>query len=130
MIKIESLDHFVLTVKSIEKSLKFYCHVLGMQEINFGENRKAVAFGKQKINFHESRTEFEPKAAKPTPGSANLCFIATLSIKEIILWFKEQNIPLVEGPVERTGAKGKILSIYIRDPDNNLIKISNYTQAN
>jgi catechol 2,3-dioxygenase-like lactoylglutathione lyase family enzyme len=124
--KIERLDHLVFTVKSIEKTCKFYSTVLGMEIINFGENRKALRFGNQKINLHEAGKEFEPRAGTPTPGSADLCFITENEIGKVITEIEAHDIQLIEGPVERTGALGKINSIYIRDPDNNLIEISNY----
>jgi catechol 2,3-dioxygenase-like lactoylglutathione lyase family enzyme len=124
--KIERLDHLVLTVKSIEKTCKFYSTVLGMEIINFVENRKALRFGNQKINLHEAGKEFEPRAGNPTPGSADLCFITENEIGEVIQEIEAHDIQIIEGPVGRTGALGKINSIYIRDPDNNLIEISNY----
>ncbi|RPJ74889.1 MAG: VOC family protein [Alphaproteobacteria bacterium] len=124
--KIERLDHLVLTVKNIEKTCKFYSTVLGMEIISFGKNRKALKFGNQKINLHEVGKEFEPKAGNPTPGSADLCFIIESELEKVIREIKAYNIQIIEGPVEKTGALGKIKSIYIRDPDNNLIEISNY----
>lgn len=124
--KIERLDHLVLTVKSIENTCKFYSTVLGMEIINFGENRKALKFGNQKINLHEAGKEFEPKAGKPTPGSADLCFLTVNEMEKVIKEFKAHDIQIIECPVEITGALEKIYSIYILDPDNNLIEISNY----
>jgi catechol 2,3-dioxygenase-like lactoylglutathione lyase family enzyme len=125
--KIERLDHLVLTVKSIEKTCKFYSTVLGMEIINFAENRKALRFGNQKINLHEVGKEFEPRAGNPTPGSADLCFITENEMEKVIKQIKAHDLQIIEGPVERTGALGRINSIYIRDPDNNLIEISNYS---
>jgi catechol 2,3-dioxygenase-like lactoylglutathione lyase family enzyme len=125
--KIERLDHLVLTVKSIEKTCKFYSTVLGMEIINFAENRKALRFGNQKINLHEAGKEFEPRAGNPTPGSADLCFITENEMEKVIKQIKALDLQIIEGPVERTGALGRINSIYIRDPDNNLIEISNYS---
>jgi catechol 2,3-dioxygenase-like lactoylglutathione lyase family enzyme len=124
--KIERLDHLVLTVKSIEKTCKFYSTVLGMEIISFGENRKALRFGDQHINLHEIEKEFEPNAGNPTPGSADLCFITKNEIEKVMKELKSHQIQVIVGPVERNGASGKINSIYIRDPDNNLIEISNY----
>ena len=97
-----------------------------MEIISFGKNRKALKFGNQKINLHEVGKEFEPKAGNPTPGSADLCFIIESELEKVIREIKAYNIQIIEGPVEKTGALGKIKSIYIRDPDNNLIEISNY----
>lgn len=124
--KISHLDHLVLTVADIEISCQFYQSALNFEVITFGENRKALQFGHQKINLHQVGKEFEPKALRPTAGSADLCFIAETSLKDVIAHLHTLNIEIVEGPIERTGATGKILSIYLRDPDQNLIEISNY----
>jgi catechol 2,3-dioxygenase-like lactoylglutathione lyase family enzyme len=96
-----------------------------MQVITFGADRKALAFGSQKINLHQRGKEFEPKAEKPTPGSADLCFIARTPIGEVIEHLRQHGVVVIEGPVKRTGATGPILSVYFRDPDGNLIEISN-----
>lgn len=127
--KINRLDHLVLTVKDIERTCSFYSTVLGMEVVTFGGGRKALQFGMQKINLHEMGKEFEPKADSPVPGSADLCFIADDPLHSVIDHLNRMGIEIVEGPVERTGALGKILSVYIRDPDLNLIEISNYVQA-
>ncbi|MBH2000918.1 MAG: VOC family protein [Moraxellaceae bacterium] len=124
--KISHLDHLVLTVADIEISCQFYQSALNFEVITFGENRKALQFGSQKINLHQVGKEFEPKALRPTAGSADLCFIAETPLEEVIKHLQQLNIKIVEGPIERTGAMGKILSIYLRDPDQNLIEISNY----
>lgn len=123
---IESLDHFVLTVQKIEKTCEFYSTVLGMKIVRFGEGRLALQFGNQKINLHEFGNEFEPKAAFPVPGSSDLCFITKVPIEELIKHLQEKNIHIEEGPINRTGALGLITSIYVRDPDQNLIELSNY----
>lgn len=123
---IESLDHFVLTVRNIEKTCEFYSTVLGMKIVRFGEGRLALQFGIQKINLHEFGHEFEPKAAFPMPGSSDLCFITKVPIEELIKHLQEKNIHIEEGPINRTGALGPITSIYVRDPDQNLIELSNY----
>ncbi len=120
------LDHIVLTVESIEKTIKFYCSFLGMTEITFGNGRKAISLGMQKLNLHEVGKEFEPKAFNPTAGSADLCLISDTPLSKMIKRCESHHIKIVEGPVERTGARGKILSIYLRDPDQNLVEISNY----
>ncbi len=122
---LDRFDHVVLTVGDIERTIDFYMKVLGMQAITFGE-RKALTFGRQKINLHQHGHEFEPKAAHPTPGSADLCFITTAPLEEVRRHLTKLSIPIEEGPVERTGAVGKLLSLYVRDPDSNLIEISNY----
>jgi catechol 2,3-dioxygenase-like lactoylglutathione lyase family enzyme len=127
--KISHLDHLVLTVADIEISCQFYQSALNFEVITFGENRKALQFGSQKINLHQVGKEFEPKALRPTSGSADLCFIAETPLKDVIAHLHALNIEILEGPIERTGAIGKILSIYLRDPDQNLIEISNYLNA-
>jgi len=126
MIKIDQLDHLVLTVKDVDASCDFYSKVLGMQVVTFGTGRKALVFGEQKINLHQFGKEFEPKAANPTPGSADLCFIAAVPLSEVIAHLTACGIEIIEGPVKRTGARGEILSVYFRDPDMNLIEVSNH----
>ena len=124
--RISHLDHLVLTVAEIEATCNFYQHVLNFEVIEFGENRKALKFGSLKINLHQAGHEFEPKAAFPTQGSADLCFISETPIEHIIQQLKQLHIDIEQGPIQRTGAMGSILSVYIRDPDHNLIEISNY----
>lgn len=128
--KIKNIDHIVLTVIDIDKSLEFYTNILGFEIVTFGDNRKALTFGNQKINLHQKEKEFEPKAKHPTSGSADLCFIAETNIHEVLEELKQKNIEIIEGIVERTGALGKIKSVYFRDPDLNLIEISNYLKFN
>lgn len=123
--KIDSLDHLVLTVKDIETTASFYSRVLGMDIITFGAGRKALSFGTQKINLHQHGEEFEPKAKQPTPGSADLCFITSVPLSEVVNHLASCNVAVIEGPVQRTGATCPILSIYFRDPDMNLIEVSN-----
>ncbi|MFJ5965567.1 VOC family protein [Bacillus sp. NPDC093026] len=125
---IRRLDHIVLTVQHLEETIRFYTNVLGMKEETFGDGRKALRFGLQKINLHEAGHEFEPKASHPLPGSADLCFITDLDMDDLLLHLRKQVVPIEEGPVERTGALGPIESIYIRDPDMNLIEISRYIE--
>lgn len=124
--KIERLDHLVLTVRSIEATLAFYTRALGMEEITFGAGRIALRFGAQKINLHEQGKEFDPKANSPAPGSADLCFITEVPLSEVVEHLHSFGVKIIEGPTERTGATGRILSVYFRDPDLNLIEISNY----
>lgn len=126
MFKIKSLDHLVLTVKNIDKSVEFYTTVLGMEKEVFKENRVALKFGHQKINLHELGNEFEPKALNVKEGSADLCFITQTSVEEFKKHIESLGIEVMEGPVKRTGAIGEIFSIYLRDPDGNLIEVSNY----
>jgi catechol 2,3-dioxygenase-like lactoylglutathione lyase family enzyme len=124
-LEIESLDHLVLTVRSIEATVRFYEDVLGMQHTTFGEGRHALWFGSQKINLHEAGNEFKPNAAVATPGSADLCFISSTPLAEIQEELTRKGVAIEQGPVQRTGATGPILSLYIRDPDGNLIELSN-----
>lgn len=119
------LDHLVLTVNDIATSVSFYQRVLNMQKVSFGQNRTALTFGQQKINLHEKGKEFEPKAYRPTTGSADLCFISATPMEKIVDHLHSCNITILEGPILRTGATGPILSVYIRDPDQNLIEIAN-----
>lgn len=123
---IRQIDHLVFTVKDITKTVNFYRDALKMDEITFKGNRKALVFGRQKINLHEFGQEFEPKAKLPVPGAIDICFIADDPIDEIEKHLASLGISIEEGPVERTGATGPIRSIYFRDPDLNLIEISNY----
>ncbi|WP_278378967.1 VOC family protein [Stutzerimonas kunmingensis] len=122
---ISHLDHLVLTVADIEKTVDFYTRVLGMQLVTFGEGRKALTFGNQKINLHQAGREFEPKAERPTPGSADLCFIVATPLERVIAHLETQGVSIIEGPVQRTGATDPIRSVYLRDPDQNLIELSN-----
>ena len=124
--KVDRLDHLVLTVKNIVSTCEFYSKVLGMEVKTFGDNRKALGFGSQKINLHEAGHEVEPKAHRPTPGSADLCFITPIPLKEVVFHLGRCGAIIIEGPVKRTGAQGPIESVYLRDPDENLIEISNY----
>jgi len=124
--QIERIDHLVLTVRDIGATCDFYTRVLGMHVITFDDNRKALQFGQQKINLHQSGKEFEPKAALPTPGSADICFVTHLAPEQVIEHLRAENVEIVEGPVPRTGALGEMLSVYLRDPDGNLIEISHY----
>ncbi len=126
---IDHLDHLVLTKANEAECLYFYTRVLGMKLEIFAAGtstveRKAFKFGNQKINLHIKGKEFEPKADKPTPGSLDLCFIADRPLNDVIQKLKKEQWPIIEGPVIRTGATAKINSIYIRDPDFNLIEIS------
>lgn len=123
--KIDSLDHLVLTVKDIDVTAAFYAKVMGMEVVSFAGGRKALAFGDQKINLHQQGKEFEPKAHRPTPGSADLCFLSSTPLPEVMAHLSACGVNVTEGPVQRTGATGPILSVYFRDPDLNLIEVSN-----
>jgi catechol 2,3-dioxygenase-like lactoylglutathione lyase family enzyme len=124
MTMIDHLDHIVLTTRDEEACVRFYVGVLGMQLETFGAGRKAFRFGQQKINLHIAGHEFEPKADKPTPGSLDLCFIASVPLDAVIARLNELKETIIEGPVMRTGATSRIRSVYLRDPDKNLIEIS------
>ncbi len=125
--QIDHIDHLVLTVQNIEATCDFYVRVLGMQVVTFGNGRKALQFGQQKINLHEAGKEFEPKALKPTHGSGDICFITSVPLKQVIEHIRSQGIEIAEGPVRRTGAIGPIESVYVCDPDGNLVEVGNYT---
>ncbi len=127
--EIAALDHLVLTVADVAVTRGFYGDVLGMRPEKFtpadGTTRWALKFGAQKINLHQRGQEFDPKAAAPTPGSADLCFLSDQSIADWQAHLAAKKVPIVKGPIARTGATGPIMSIYIRDPDQNLVEISN-----
>jgi catechol 2,3-dioxygenase-like lactoylglutathione lyase family enzyme len=129
MIRIDRFDHIVLTVGSIEHTCSFYARVLGMTMETFGAGRTSLHFGNQKINLHPAGNDLEPKARTPFPGSADLCLIANTPLEEVIAHLKTMGVPIELGPVTRVGATGEIESVYIRDPDGNLIEISNYVEA-
>jgi len=116
----------VLTVADIDQTVTFYQRIMGMTRVNFGAGRVALCFGQQKINLHQSGREFEPKAGKVQPGSADLCFIIDGQVEHAITELQARGIDIIDGPVKRTGAHGEIVSAYFRDPDDNLIEISNY----
>ena len=118
------LDHLVLTVADLDAAIRFYVDGLGMRLETFGEERRALHFGDQKINLHVAGKEFEPKALHPTPGSADLCFLTDQPLAELIDGLAVLGHPVILGPVERSGATGPITSIYTRDPDGNLIEIA------
>jgi catechol 2,3-dioxygenase-like lactoylglutathione lyase family enzyme len=121
---IDHLDHLVLTTTNEQACTRFYVDVMGMTLETFGPGRKAFRFGNQKINLHVKGHEFEPKAQVPMPGSLDLCFIASVPLDDVIARLKDKGVPIIEGPVMRTGATSRIRSVYVRDPDLNLIEIS------
>jgi catechol 2,3-dioxygenase-like lactoylglutathione lyase family enzyme len=123
---IDRLDHLVLTVADIERTCAFYIRVLGMEVVHFGEGRTALKFGQQKINLHPADNIPGLVANKPTPGSGDLCFITSVPLAEVVAHLAECQVLIVAGPGPRAGAIGTIQSIYIRDPDQNLVEISNY----
>ncbi len=127
--RIERIDHIVLTVRDIEATCAFYSSVLGMEVVRFGGGRTALRFGEQKINLHEAGNEFEPKALRPTPGSGDFCLITQVPLAEVVAHVRACGVAIVEGPARKTGAIGPIESVYLRDPDGNLVEVSNYGVA-
>ena len=126
---IDRIDHIVLTTRDKAACIRFYTEILGMQLVSFRtptEERLALSFGRQKINLHEWGREFEPKAHVPVPGSQDLCFISSVSLEEVQSRLQRNNVKILQGPVDKTGATGPIRSLYVRDPDLNLIEISVY----
>jgi len=121
---IDHLDHIVLTTARTEQCIDFYTRVLGMRLESFGEGRMALKFGGQKINLHERGKEFEPKATLAAAGTLDICFIASVPVVEVIERLKAAGVPIIEGPVMKTGAQWPIRSVYVRDPDGNLVEIS------
>lgn len=122
--KISALDHLVLTVADMDETIDFYTKVLGMEAVTFGEGRKALRYGGQKINLHLAGNESEPKAKSPTPGSADLCFLISTTLEEAQQHLNQCGVVIEDGPVSRTGAQGTIESVYIRDPDGNLLELA------
>ncbi len=123
---VERIDHLVLTVRDLDATCAFYERVLGMQALTFAGNRRALQFGRQKINLHQAGREFEPKAAQPTPGSGDFCLITTEPLAEVLAHLNACAVSLVGGPVPKTGALGPMESVYFRDPDGNLVEVSRY----
>ena len=119
------LDHLVLTVRSIDETVDFYERVVGLQGMRFGDGRRALQIGAEKLNLHEAGHELEPKARHPTPGSGDFCIVTEEPLEAVIDRLGRLGIPVEEGPVGRTGAVGPLLSIYVRDPDDNLVEIAN-----
>ena len=126
--KIDHLDHLVLTVRDVQKTMTFYRNVLGMKPIEIGDGRYALKFGRQKINLHPSSAPLEPHARRPTRGSGDLCFITSATPDQVMEHLEAQGVAVEEGPVERSGAVGPITSVYFRDPDGNLLEVASYAQ--
>jgi catechol 2,3-dioxygenase-like lactoylglutathione lyase family enzyme len=129
LLTIDRLDHLVLTVRDIEATCAFYARVLHLEPVTFAGNRRALSFGRQKINLHAADAPMAPHASQPTPGSADLCFITTTPIVEVMAHLQSLGVPIIEGPVRRTGATGPITSVYFRDPDSNLIEVAEYDRS-
>jgi len=128
-IRIDRIDHIVLTAFDVDRTIDFYSRVMGMEPITFAGGRRGLAFGRQKINLHQAGREYEPKALKPVPGSLDLCFIAETPLADVIAQLKANGVVIVDGPVQKTGALGPMMSVYFRDPDGNLVEVSNYAAA-
>ena len=126
---IDRIDHIVLTVRDIEATCEFYERALGMSAVTFAGGRKGLAFGAQKINLHPHGREFEPKALHPMPGSADFCLITSVPLAEVMKHLEQAEVKIIEGPVRKTGATGPLLSVYFRDPDQNLVEVSNALPA-
>ena len=126
--RIDRIDHIVLTVHDLERTIDFYSRVLGMEPVTFAGGRRGLAFGRQKLNLHQAGREFEPKARAPAPGAIDLCFISETPLAGVIAKLEEQGVVIIEGPVDKTGALGPMKSVYFRDPDGNLIEVSNYPE--
>ena len=121
--KIARLDHLVLTVRDMQAAIDFYANILGLAVLSFGENRKGLSFGDQKINLHVAGEEILPCAARPTPGSADFCLIVEQPVEEVVEHLKRHGVNIECGPVRRQGALQTLMSVYIRDPDGNLVEI-------
>jgi catechol 2,3-dioxygenase-like lactoylglutathione lyase family enzyme len=126
-VHLTGLDHLVLTVADLDRTVDFYVRVLGMRPVVFEDGRRAVSFGTSKINLHQAGHELSPRAARATPGSADLCLVASTPIEAVAAHLSREGVPIEEGPVPRTGALGEMTSVYFRDPDGNLIEVSNYS---
>jgi len=124
-LRIRAIDHVVLTVRDVERTLSFYQRALGMTPVAFGEGRRALAFGDQKLNLHQAGREFEPKAAAPVPGAVDLCFLTDEPLDDVVAHLVRSGVPIELGPVAKTGARHPLRSIYFRDPDGNLIEVAN-----
>lgn len=122
--KVDRLDHLVLTVTDLDATCRFYAKVLGMEVVTFGDHRKALGFGSQRINLHQAGREIAPKAHRPTPGSADLCFLVRVSLENLLTHVQRCGVEIILGPVRRTGAVGDLESVYFRDPDLNLIEVA------
>ena len=124
--EIEAIDHIVLTVRDIASTCLFYTDVLGMKEVTGEDGRKALKFGWQKINLHTQQTDIQPQAEWAMPGSVDICLLSRTPLKEVIEELNKKGVKIIVGPVERSGANGPIRSVYLRDPDENLVEICNY----
>lgn len=125
-VTIDRLDHMVLTVADIDATCEFYGRVLGMEKVVFAGGRVALSFGKQKINLHPAGNEYDPRAKHPVPGSGDFCLITETPLDDVVAHLGASDVAIIEGPVAKTGAMGELKSVYFRDPDDNLVEVSNY----
>jgi catechol 2,3-dioxygenase-like lactoylglutathione lyase family enzyme len=123
--RVQRIDHVVLTVADIDKTIAFYQRVLGMNAVSFGEGRRALALGDQKLNLHQAAREFEPKARQPMPGAIDICFTTDLPLAEVAEHLRSCSVTIELGPVDKIGARHPLRSLYFRDPDGNLIEVAN-----
>jgi catechol 2,3-dioxygenase-like lactoylglutathione lyase family enzyme len=123
--KVQRIDHVVLTVADLDRTIAFYERVLGMTPVSFGEGRRALAFGDQKLNLHQAGREFEPRARRATPGAIDLCLVTDVPLDEVAAHLRSEFVVIEHGPVDKIGARGPLRSVYFRDPDGNLIEVSN-----
>jgi catechol 2,3-dioxygenase-like lactoylglutathione lyase family enzyme len=128
-VKVLRIDHVVLTVADLDRTLEFYERVLGMRPVSFGEGRRALAFGDQKLNLHQAGREFEPKARRPTPGAIDLCLVTDVPLDEVAAHLRAESVVIEHGPVDKVGARSALRSLYFRDPDGNLVEVSNEVTA-
>ncbi len=124
-IEIESLDHLVITASDLQATVDFYTSVLGMEHVAFGNGLHAVRFGSQKFNIHDAATDVAPKAHNIVPGAADFCLISATPVSQVIRHLQKCGVAVEEGPVRRSGAVGTLESVYFRDPDGNLVEVSN-----
>ena len=127
-VKIERLDHMVLTVRDIEATIAFYSNILGMQPVTFGKGMRALSFGQQKFNLHPADAPYTPHADKPLPGTADICLVTQSPIADLLAALHSAGVAVEVGPVPRYGALGRMTSVYFRDPDANLVEVSNYEE--
>jgi len=123
--RVQRIDHIVLTVADVDRTIAFYQRALGMKAVSFGEGRRGLAFGDQKLNLHQAGREFEPKARRPTPGAIDLCFTTDVPLEDVAAHLRRESIEIEHGPVDKVGARRALRSLYFRDPDGNLVEISN-----
>jgi catechol 2,3-dioxygenase-like lactoylglutathione lyase family enzyme len=128
-IAIDRIDHIVVTAWDVDRTIDFYQRVLGMEPVTFAGGRRALAFGRQKINLHQAGAEFEPKAEKPTPGSGDFCLITEVPLEGVVEHLRSRGVEIIDGPVARTGATSRLESVYFRDPDGNLVEVSNLVDS-